>query len=424
MATSDQMSIAERRKYLRQMQKRYQKAKRQEKSQLLDEMQAVTGQHRKHLTRLMNSSLDRKHRSRERGKTYGPAVSAAIATIAASLDWICAERVQPHLVWMADHLERHGELVLTPEVRVQLSRVSVSTVRRILARVPRDRPRLPRQGPTQANHVRRHIPATRIAWQEATPGHFEVDLVHHGGLTSGGHYVHSLQMVDVATGWSERVATLGRSYVAMQDGFTRILARLPFPVREIHPDNGSEFLNQHVIRFWQDRLPQAALSRSRPYHKNDNRFVEQKNHTLVRAYLGYDRLDTVAQTQLLNQLYDHMWLYYNFFQPALRLAAKQVRSSATQAGSRVARRFDVAQTPFDRLCRTGVLDLGCRVRLTALRDRTNPAQLRLDIYALLDQLFALPGADLLPERQNVYLTLLAPPSLPKGAAIPVTLSSD
>ncbi len=424
MATSKPMSVEGRRQYLRQMQKRYHKAKRPEKSRLLDEMQAVTGQHRKHLTRLMNSSLDRQRRRRERGQTYGPAVRAAIATIAASLDWICAERLQPQLVWMADHLERHGELALTSAVRVQLSTVSVSTVRRILAQVPRDRPRLPRQGPTQANHVRRHIPATRIAWQETTPGHFEVDLVHHSGPTAGGHYVHSLQMVDVATGWSERVAILGRSYLAMQDGFTRILSRLPFPVLEIHPDNGSEFLNHHLLRFWADKIPTAGLSRSRPYHKNDNRFVEQKNHTLVRAYLGYDRLDTVAHTHLLNQLYERMWLYYNFFQPALRLADKQVRPATAQSGSRVSRRFDRAQTPFDRLCNANILDPACRSRLTALRDRTNPAQLRLDIYALLDQLFALPGADTLPDRQDVYLTLFAPPPPEKGAAISVTLSSD
>jgi hypothetical protein len=108
----------------------------------------------------------------------------------------------------------------------------------------------------------------------------------------------------------------------MKDGFSRILVRLPFSVQELHPDNGSEFFNNHMLRFWHGLKPKPQLSRSRPYHKNDNRFVEQKNATLVRAYLGYDRLDTVAQTLVVNQLYDKMWLYYNLFQPVMRLSEK------------------------------------------------------------------------------------------------------
>jgi hypothetical protein len=124
---------------------------------------------------------------------------------------------------------------------------------------------------------------SRIAWDQAEPGHFEVDLVHHSGPTTNGDYVHTLQLIDVATGWSERVAVLGRSYRAMVGGFERVLERVPFAVRELHPDNGPEFLNDHLVRFWADRVPGLTLSRSRPYHKNDNRFVEQKNHSLVRV---------------------------------------------------------------------------------------------------------------------------------------------
>ena len=184
----------------------------------------------------------------------------------------------------------------------------------------------------------------RIPWQEQEPGHFEVDLVHHCGRTASGEYMHTLQMIDVATGWSERVAVLGRSYLVMQDGFSRILDRLPFPVLEIHPDNGSEFFNDHMLRFWRGLKPKPQLSRSRPYHKNDNRFVEQKNSTLVRNYLGYDRLDTIAQTLAVNQLYDMMWLYYNFFQPVMRLAEKTWSREEGQP-SRVKRRYDKAATP-------------------------------------------------------------------------------
>jgi hypothetical protein len=424
MAADESMSIGERRKYLGQMQKRYRQASRQEKSKLLDEMQAVTGQHRKHLTRLMNGSLARQPRRRERGKQYGPDVGAAVAVIAASLDWVCAERLQPNLVWMADHLARHGELSLSPEVRSKLGTASIPTVRRLLAERSRDRPRLPRQGPTQANHLRREIPTTRIPWDEADPGHFEVDLVHHCGPSAAGHYVHTLQMVDVATGWSERVATLGRSFLVMRDAFWRILARLPFPIHEIHPDNGSEFLNDHLVRFWRDKVKGAQLSRSRPYHKNDNRFVEQKNYTLVRAYFGNDRLDTIAQTHLLNQLYDRLWLYYNFFQPAMRLTDKLALPAANGHATRFQRRFDAAQTPFDRLCLTAALSANQQTQWRALRAATNPCQLRREIYTLLDQLFALPSATPDDGPQDVYLTLFAPHLATKGEDCPVTFSIE
>ncbi len=225
---------------------------------------------------------------------------------------------------MAQHLDQHGELTTSPLLLEQLEHISVSTVQRRLARVRQDEPRLPRQGPKQANTLTRDIPMVRIPWDEQQAGRFEVDLVHHSGPGTSGEFVCTMQMIDVATGWSERVAVLGRSYLVMEDAFRRTLCRLPFPVLEIHPDNGSEFFNHHLLRFWKEKVRGVSLSRSRPYHKNDNRFVEQKNDTLVRAYVGDERLDTVAQTLALNRLYDQMWLYYNLFQPVMRLTEKTV----------------------------------------------------------------------------------------------------
>ena len=231
----------------------------------------------------------------------------------------------------------------------------------------------------------------RIPWHQQEPGHFEVDLVHHCGSSASGEYVHTIQMIDVATAWSERVAVLGRSYLVMKDGFKRILARLPFPVQEFHPDNGNEFFNHHMLRFWRGLKPKPELSRSRPYHKNDNRFVEQKNSTLVRAYLGYDRLDTVAQTLAVNQLYDKMWVYYNLFQPVMRLSEKIWIREEGQS-SRTKRRFDKAATPFDRLCATKAISPERKEQLEALRDQTNPRQLRQEIYDLIDYIASLPCA--------------------------------
>jgi hypothetical protein len=413
MAVDDRMTIDERRKYLHQMRKRYLPAGRAERGQLLTEMESVTGLHRKSLVRLLNEGqLARRPRARQRGRTYGSEVEDIIRVIAESSDYICAERLKPNLGWLSQQLAAHGELHLSAAMERQLTEISVSTLRRVLQRIQRDQPRLPRRGPDRAQRVVAGIPMQRLAWDQPQPGHFEVDLVHHGGPSSGGEYVHTLQMIDVATGWSERVAVLGRSYTVMRDAFERIQARLPFVVHHLHPDNGSEFLNNQLLRYWRSAMPGAQISRSRPYHKNDNRLVEQKNATLVRAYLGQERFDSVGQTVALNQLYDHMWLYYNFFQPVMHLTAKTPLPNAT-GDLRFRRRFDVPRTPFDRLCDASCLSTDQLEGLHTLRRRTNPRQLRRQIYDLLQHLCSLPGA--VPgQSEDVYQTLFNPDILKKG----------
>ena len=413
MSTEDAMTIDERYKYLCCMKKRYRHANRQGRGCLLDEMQAVTGLHRKSLIRLMNGSLARKPRSRERGPTYGPEMERALRTIAESadrlhrFDYICAERLTPNLVWMAQHLDAHGELHLSPWLLHDLERISTSTVRRILSRHRPSTPRLPRKPPSPPKPLTQGVPMKRIPWHTAQPGHFEVDLVHHSGPSPSGQYVHSLQMVDVATGWSERRAVLGRSWLVISDAFRHVLTALPFAVQEIHPDNGSEFFNHHLLRYWGEAAGHIQLSRSRPYHKNDNPFVEQKNSSLVRAYLGNERLDTVAQTQLLNDLYEKMGCYYNLFQPVMRLAEKIVIPASNAQPGRVRRRYDQPRTPFERLCETDAISDQKREQLTALRERINPRTLRQEIYALRAELFSLPNAA--PEvTENVHQTLHYP----------------
>ena len=248
--------------------------------------------------------------------------------------------------------------------------------------------------------------------------------MHHSGRSSSGEYVHTLQIVDVATGWSELAAVLGRSAVVMTDAFKRILRRLPFTAQELHPDNDSSFFNDHLIRFWKDTVKGVRLSRSRPYHKNDNRFVEHRNGNLVRAYLGHERLDTAAQTRALNELYDRIWLYFNFFQPVMRLEEKGF-VLGEDGVSRVQRRFDQARTPFERVCAASVLSPETRTELQRLREQTNPRKLRKDIYQRIDRLFDLPNAT--PGvTEDVYETLAVPlvPEHRDAVVAPVTLSFD
>lgn len=376
MPRADEMTIDERRKYVKLMALRYQKAKRNERSQLLTEMEQVSKLHRKHLIRLLNGeSLERKKRQTPRRRTYGLEVERVILQVWESLDYICAERLTPALVKTAKHLATFGVLVLTAEVESQLARISVATVERLLRKHRSRKARLPRPGPRRTNQVTKGVPMKRIAWDIGEPGHFEVDLVYHSGESTAGEYGHTLQLLDVATGWSERVMLLGRSYQAMREAFEQVSKRLPFAIKELHPDNGPEFFNWHLVRYWKEKVSGVHLSRSRPYHKNDNRHVEQKNDTLVRQYFGELRLETAELIAAGNRLYEQMWIYYNLFQPVMHLKTK------TMEGDKVRRTWDEAQTPYERLTATGGLSQQHQQRLQALYEQTNPLHLREEIYA-------------------------------------------
>jgi len=407
MGEEVKMSIDERRKYLQMMQQRYRKVDRKRRGELLDEMEKMLGLHRKSLIRLMNGSLARQQRSRERGRRYGPDVDHALARIAESYDDICAERLQPNLVAMAQQLARHGELVLSDALLEQLAEISVATVRRRLARLRQGkRLRVRRKPPAPPNPLLRQVPTGRIPWNTTQPGHLEVDLVHHGGPSASGLYVCTLHMIDVATGWTERTAILGRGYVVMLDALQYLLDQLPFPVLELHPDNDSAFFNHHIWRFCQEHLPHIHLSRSRPYHKNDNPFIEQGHASQVRAYLGDERFDTVAQTWALHHLYARMRLYHNLFLPRMRVHEK-TWTPDHNGGAQLRRRYLPACTPFERLCATNALTPAACAHLQALYATTNPRQLRQEIYDHIDYLCSLPNAAS-NQPQNAYLTLRNP----------------
>jgi len=398
------MNINERRKYLKIQQERYLKASRKERGHLLDDMVAITGLNRKHIIHLLSTNLERQVRQTERKPSYGQEVEEVLLVVAESLDFICGKRLKPVLLETAQDLVRHQEIVLIPEVEVALAKISISTIDRILAR-NRDKVerRLPRKFPGRPSRIMQQVPMQIIPWDEQEPGHFEVDLVWHCGSDTSGDFVYTLQMIDVATGWSGRYAILGRSGLLMHDGFRNLCHRIPFPIREIHSDNGSEFLNDHMLRFWSKQVPVVPLSRNRPWRKNDSRFVEQKNFTLVRAYLGYGRLDTVAQTRATNHLYQLMDLYYNLFQPVMRVEEKILVRREGQP-DRIKRRHDTSQTPFQRLCATPVLSESQQECIAQLRHAINPRMLRRTILELRDEIQAMPNAT--PEDpQHVHLAL-------------------
>ncbi len=225
----------------------------------------------------------------------------------------------------------------------QLQRISISTARRIVGPVTRIPQRLaaPRK-PTRARDRKHGIPIRSLENSRERPGRLEADTVSHSGPEASGQFARTLCLTDVATGWVSTHATLGNSALVMKDAFRDALRRIPFPVEQIHSDNGLEFLNATVIPALE--APGIALSRSRPYHKNDNRFVEENNNSHIRAYVGHDRYDTVAQVMALNTLYPLLGLYHNLF---LHL----MRTTRDAEGKKQV----VVQTAFQHLLATGVL---------------------------------------------------------------------
>lgn len=394
MAT-EEMNVNERYKCVRALKPEYRKATRKEKAQMLTMVQGMTGLSRKYLSTLLHSAgPHRRSRHRERGRIYDDQVDAVIALIAKALDWICAERLKPVLVEMAEQLGRFGEIQVSDEVMDKLRRISLSSLERALVRVRhlRDDP-LPRahrgRRPETAAEVL--IPVRVIPWDEPEPGHFEVDTVQHG--PPDGSVVYTVQCIDVLTGWSERFAILGKDTDAVWKALKSMVARCPVPFREVHSDNGPEFVNMALITCFGEELVHITQTRGRKGHANDNRFVEQKNDTLVRAYLGHLHFHTYQHVEMLNALYERMGPYYNLFQPVLR----QIERKAVPLPDgtvRIARKHDVAATPLARLLRAKP-PISSRVaeQLIQKRQSINPLALHREIHQQLAILYRLAAPD-------------------------------
>ncbi len=337
----------------------------------------------------------RRRRRRERSRYYGEDVEEAIAIIADTLDWICAERLKPGLPQMAKQLTAFGEMEVDEELLQKLERISISTVRRIVQRVQPEGSRLPRarRGRRSDSAAQMLVPVSVIPWDEPSPGHFEVDLVHHSRSGVEGDFICTIQCIDVLTGWSERFAIKGHTFGVMWRAFQTFARHCPLPVREVHSDNGSEFINPSLIGYFGEHLVHIEQTRGKPGVKNHNRFVEQKNSSLVRAYFTDLYLHTPEHLALMNDIYADMWLYYNFFQPILRQVERKVVQRPNGIYS-VRRKQDKAKTPLDRLLvAKPPISRETRLRLQKLRAETNPRALKRSIHQKLDRIYQLAEED-------------------------------
>ncbi len=374
------MTLAARRELALRTAVRYKNAARPEKKRILDEFLESTGFHRKHATRLLNEILkgDRPRQERRgRPRLYGPAVQDALIAAWRTMNYICGKRLVPFLPELLPTLERHGHLVLSDRTREQLLEMSASTADRILRQF-RVEHRPHGKSTTKSGQLLKHrVPIRTFAdWEETRPGFMEADLVAHCGTHSEGPFLHTLVLIDVATGWTECLALLRRTEADILQALTTVRQLLPFPLIGLDTDNGSEFMNYGLLAYCERETIQ--FTRGRVRRKNDQCFVEQKNGSIVRQLVGYDRYEGSLAYRQLAELYRVVRLYVNFFQPSMKLTTK------TRDGSRVRKRYDIAQTPYQRLSNLDALDRDLRDRLPSIYERLDPVDLLRQLEKLQD----------------------------------------
>lgn len=365
------MSPRSRREYIQVMQQRYVTLSRSAKSQLLTEFCATLGYHRKAAIRVLTAPTHpapARQRRRGRPSSYGPSLFTVLVKIweAAGYPWSARLKalVPLWLPWAKQHFP------ISPQVERQLRAISPSTIdRHLRTRKRRLRRRL--YGRTKPGTLlKHHIPIKTEHWNVTVPGFTEIDLVSHSGDSAEGDFLQSLNLTDIHSGWAESRAVMGKSQIVVRDALEVMRTRLPFPLRGLDSDNGSEFINHHLFRYCETR--DIQFTRGRPYKKDDNAHIEQKNWMNVRKLLGWDRYESPAALAAINDLYDHeLRLMMNLFQPSVKLQRK------TRVGARVRRVYDAPQTPLDRLLATKDVD---RATLQALQRQ----RARLDPFALAD----------------------------------------
>lgn len=339
------MRIADRYELAKELGPRYWAGDRRERGAVLDAYCLATGYGRKYAITVLRGRrrMGGTGPHRPRHRRYGVAFRNALRVLWEASGYICSERLRPFLPELAGLLEQHGQLTLDEQTRRLLGEVSVSTVERALASLRRGLVSRRMSQTKPGGLLRRQIPVLVGRWKALDqPGYLEIDLVSHSGEVAIGTFLYTLSAVDLCTGWSERVPILGKSQGNVSAALERIRQQLPFRLRGIHPDNGSEFINNNMWTYCQEYG--IEFTRGRAFHKNDNPHVEQKNWTLVRRLIGYQRLDSHEQLAWLDALDTELLRpYANCFQPVMKLVGKE------SVGARTRRLYDTPKTPLRRL---------------------------------------------------------------------------
>lgn len=372
-----------RKQYLEEVGKEYRRVGEKGRGRLLDEAEKRTGLNRKYLIRVLNHPHGQRPRKRRRRRAaYGAAVVTALVEVWDIFEQPCGQRMVAVLRSELDRLRKLGELRCSDAVAGQLKQISSSTIDRLLRREKRIRQLRRNRNPNVQRLIYQKVPVKVAAdWDTREIGNVQVDFVAHCGRSTGGDYIHTISAVDIATNWWEGQAIAVRSQQATKEGLSQMQPRFPFRIRELHPDNDSALVND-LLWDWtqQERI---RLSRSRPYKKNDNAWVEQKNWTHVRKVVGYRRFDTTSELRVLNEIYGVLRLYKNFCLPTLRL-----RSKIREQG-RIKRVYDKPCTPYERVMGSPQIDRRTKQQLRSTHQALNPAALHRRLTELREQLEAI-----------------------------------
>ena len=379
------MSLNSRRELLTSTAARYQKAAKKEKQPILDQFTASTGYHRKYATRLLknhneHAKKDPQPNRKARARIYNEEVRAALIVAWEAANRICSKRLVPFLPEMVAVLEKFGHLSLAEEIRARLLGISPRTVDRLLYSIRHSR-RPGGLGTTRPGAlIKGQIPIRTFSdWDDDRPGFMEADLVAHCGTFTGGHFLQTLVMTDISTGWTEFEALLFRDQETVLHAICCVRQQIPFDLLGLDTDNGTEFLNYLLLGYCFDE--EITFTRSRPYKKNDQCHVEEKNGSIIRKFIGYDRFEGIQPCRTLSALYKLLRLYVNFFQPSLKLASK------TRVGSRVIKKYDPAKTPYQRVQAAESVTDEMKQALREQYEDLDPVRLLAGIETLQDQLW-------------------------------------
>jgi hypothetical protein len=375
------MDMHSREQYLNEVRVEYLKADKHGKTRLLNEVRKRTKMNRKVLIRkLAHPAPQRKKKRGPRKPTYDGQVLAALIELWEIFDCPCGQRLAPALRQEIERLRKTKDLVCSNQVAAKLKEISARSIDRLLAREKRVRCLRQNRNPSVHGLLYQKI-AVKVAseWDTSEVGNCQLDYVAHCGRSTAGEYVHTLSVADIATGWWEGEAIMGRSQAATKEGLDRVRARLPFRIREVHPDNDTGMINDLIWNYC--KKAKIKMSRSRPYKKNDNAWVEQRNWTHVRKVVGYRRLETIKELEIMRELYGCLRLYKNFFQPSMKLAEK------VRVGGKIHRKYGKAMTPYQRLLESDQITAAARQRLQAQYEGLNVAKLRQRVEQLRTRLF-------------------------------------
>ena len=371
-----------RREYLRAIHARYQRSKPEAKGKILDEFCSVCGYHRKYAIRLLARPRPeaRPGPRRSRGPSYGRAVVEVLARVWEAAGYPWSVRLKALLpVWLPWLRKR---MAISAETELQVLAISPRQIdRRLQSRKSELRRRM--YGRTKPGTLlKHHIPIKTDHWDVRCPGFTEIDLVSHSGDCAEGEFAHSFNVTDIHTTWTETRAVLGKGQAGIVKALEDMRQSLPFVLCGIDSDNGSEFLNHHLIDYC--KTEHIQFTRGRPYKKDDNAHIEQKNWTHVRKLIGWDRYDSATAVSLLNDLYrNELGLMMNLFQPSVKLMRKE------RVGSRLKRVYDAPRTPLERLQAYAGADPRRVARLVALRGATDPFALARTIDDKLARIYEL-----------------------------------